>query len=174
MWWHRQSHNTIKGGISHFFTICHHVLQKSRRHSRRSALDFSGDMLLKVRNIVFNCPGSRISTSVSYISSFSWLHYITYLMGTTDAIKFRLSCDGSNSRHNVLWWREFRFCLLYCGHLSFVIFPNTALDFYCEILTIRSRQQVFIVYPLCIGLRSLLEKHTQRFILLWQWIARDW
>ncbi len=30
-----------------------------------------------------------------------YLHYITYSLGTTDAIKFRLSCDCDGSRHNV-------------------------------------------------------------------------
>ena len=46
--------------------------------------------------------------------------------------------------------------LLYCGHLSFMmrlILHLTA--YYCEILTMRSRQQVVIVYPSCIRIRII-------------------
>ena len=77
-------------------------------------------MFLKVSNIV-----SKLSRQQDL--NFCLLHfkflmtplYHILALGTTDAIKFRLSCDSDETRHIV--WGEFRFCHLYCGHSSFVI-----------------------------------------------------
>ena len=86
----------------------------------RSALDFSGDMFLKVSNIV--SKSSRQQDLNFCLPHFKFLMtplYHILALGTTDAIKFRLSCDSDETRHIV--WGEFRFCHLYCGHSSFVI-----------------------------------------------------
>ena len=143
MWWHLQSHNAIKVGIIHFFTDCQQVLQQSRMHlplkysrckyrfvwlyllwfscrAAKSALDFSGDMFLKVSNIV--SKSSRQQDLNFCLLHFKFLMtplYHILALGTTDAIKFRLSCDSDETRHIV--WGEFRFCHLYCSHSSFVI-----------------------------------------------------